>query len=43
MTRTPMFPGDSEGLQILEHACILGSPSKDEMHELQKLIEAPLL
>jgi serine/threonine protein kinase len=27
LTRTPLFPGDTEGLQILEQTCILGSPS----------------
>lgn len=39
ITRTPMFPGDSEGLQVLEHTCIIGSPSDAEMGELAKIIE----
>lgn len=28
MTRTPLFPGDSEGLQLLEQAQILGMPNE---------------
>ena len=28
ITRTPLFPGEQEGLQILEQAQILGMPSK---------------
>ena len=28
LTRTPLFPGDSEGLQVLEQLLVLGSPSK---------------
>jgi serine/threonine protein kinase len=31
ITRTPLFPGEQEGLQILEQAQILGMPSKQEM------------
>ena len=34
VTRTPLFPGDAEGLQILEQAQIKGMPSESEMHEL---------
>jgi glycogen synthase kinase 3 beta len=34
MTRTPMFPGDSEGLQLLEHMMILGSPTVPEVAAL---------
>jgi serine/threonine protein kinase len=34
-----MFPGDSEGLQLLEHSSLLGTPSKEELGELSKLIE----
>jgi serine/threonine protein kinase len=43
MTRTPMFPGDSEGLQVLEHTCIIGSPTDEEMAKLSSIIEQPLL
>jgi glycogen synthase kinase 3 beta len=28
-TLTPLFPGKTEGLQIFEHMCILGSPGKE--------------
>ena len=38
-----MFPGDSEGLQVLEHATLLGNPSSQEMDELSKLIEPSIL
>ena len=34
ITRTPLFPGDAEGLQVLEQAQILGMPSPREMKEL---------
>ena len=27
MTRTPMFPGDAEGLQLFEFASLIGSPT----------------
>lgn len=26
-TQTPLFPGKSEGLQIFEHMCVLGTPA----------------
>jgi serine/threonine protein kinase len=38
-----MFPGDTEGLQILEHACLIGSPSESELDELAPLVEPTLL
>ena len=43
VTRTPLFPGDAEGLQVLEHAQILGMPDPQEMEELQKICEAPVI
>ena len=40
LTKTPMFPGDAEGLQIVEMQQILGCPSQDEMdYYEQHLIE----
>jgi serine/threonine protein kinase len=43
MTRTPMFPGDSEGLQLLEHACLIGTPTEKELGELKLLVDQSLL
>ena len=43
ITRTPMFPGDAEGLQILEQAQIKGMPSAREMDELSRLVQEPVL
>ena len=43
VTRTPLFPGDAEGLQVLEQAEVLGMPSPQEMEELQKICEAPVI
>lgn len=43
VTRTPMFPGDAEGLQLLEQAQILGLPSAEEMKELEKICDVPAL
>ena len=43
ITRTPMFPGYAEGLQILEQAQIKGMPNQHEMNELQKICEAPVI
>jgi len=43
VTRTPLFPGDAEGLQILEQAQIKGMPDKREMAELGKICEAPVM
>ena len=34
MTRTPLFPGDTEGLQLLEQAMILGMPTSHEMAQI---------
>ena len=34
ITRTPLFPGYAEGLQILEQAQIKGMPTEHEMKEL---------
>lgn len=43
MTRTPLFPGDSEGLQLLEQAQILGMPSDRELTKLSQMCEAPAI
>lgn len=43
LTRTPLFPGDSEGLQILEQACVIGSPTADELNRLGELVEDKVL
>ena len=43
VTRTPLFPGDAEGLQILEQAQIKGMPSEREMRELSRICEAPVI
>ena len=43
ITRTPLFPGDSEGLQVLEQSCVLGSPTAEEMSKLSEIVDAPLL
>ena len=43
ITRTPLFPGEQEGLQILEQAQILGMPSKQEMESLANICEAPVI
>ena len=43
ITRTPLFPGDAEGLQILEMAQIKGMPTSEEMTELGKICEAPVM
>lgn len=36
LTKSPLFPGDSEGLQLCEQMQMLGHPSDAEMSELQK-------
>ena len=43
ITRTPLFPGDAEGLQVLEQAQIKGMPNPKEMAELEKICEAPVM
>jgi len=43
LTRTPLSPGDTEGLQILEQSCILGTPSDDELHRLSDMVEDRVL
>ena len=43
ITRTPLFVGDAEGLQVLEQAQVKGMPSTREMSELGKIIEKPVL
>ena len=39
MTGTPLFPGDSEGLQLFEQAQILGMPNQNELHLLIQMSE----
>lgn len=36
ITRTPMFPGDSEGIQLVENMQILGPPTDDELQTLKR-------
>jgi serine/threonine protein kinase len=36
ITRTPLFPGEEEGIQILEQATILGKPNEEEFSHLKK-------
>ena len=36
LTRSPLFPGDSEGLQLCEQMQMLGQPSDAELSQLQK-------
>lgn len=43
ITRTPMFPGDAEGLQVLEMAQLRGLPTDEEFERLGKICEAPVL
>ena len=42
ITRTPLFPGDTEGMQLLEHACVLGTPTDEEMLKLKNVIDAKI-
>jgi serine/threonine protein kinase len=43
ITRTPLFPGDTEGLQILEQCCVIGSPTEDDLRKLEEIVEAKVL
>lgn len=44
LTRTPMFPGDAEGLQIVEMQQILGPPTEYQINYFeQELIEQNVL
>eukprot|EP00347_Sterkiella_histriomuscorum_P004333 403360846 len=43
MGRTPLFPGDTEGLQILEQSCILGKPTSEEMQKLAQIIDPKIM
>lgn len=38
-TLTPLFPGDSEGMQLYEQACVLGAPTLSEIAFLLKSCE----
>jgi serine/threonine protein kinase len=39
MSKTPFFPGDTEGLQLLEQISIIGSPTDREIGELGKICD----
>ena len=43
ISRTPLFPGDAEGLQILEQIQIKGMPTPIEVRSLKKIIELPVV
>ena len=43
LTRTPLFPGDTEGLQILEQSCVLGTPTEEDFKKLGELVETKVL
>ena len=45
LTKTPMFPGDSEGFQLIEMQQILGPPSEDtiENYRTHLKIEANVM
>lgn len=43
ISRTPLFPGDAEGLQILEQIQIKGMPTPTEVRSLKKIIELPVV
>ena len=43
ITRTALFPGEAEGLQILEQALIKGMPQVHEMKQLEKIINPTVL
>lgn len=43
MSKTPLFPGDTEGLQILEQICIVGSPSDEDMAKLAKICDETVM
>lgn len=40
MTLRPLFPGKTEGSQLIEQIAILGLPSKETMHKMSKQITA---
>jgi serine/threonine protein kinase len=39
MSKTPLFPGDTEGLQLLEQISIIGSPTDSELHKLSAYVD----
>jgi len=43
LTKTPLFPGDTEGLQILEQACVIGSPTERDLNILSSMVEDRVL
>ncbi len=43
ITRTPLFPGDTEGLQILEQCCVLGTPTDSDIQKLKLIVEDKVL
>jgi hypothetical protein len=38
-----MFPGDSEGLQILEYCMIEGTPTSEDIQKLSTIVERPMI
>ena len=38
MTGMPLFPGDTEGFQILEQIAILGNPTEVEYNFMEQMI-----
>ena len=43
ISRTPLFPGESEGMQLLEHSLIRGKPTSKEIERMSKLCEKPVI
>ena len=43
ITRTPLFPGEAEGLQILEQSMILGTPEDHEVRKLDEMVVKPVM
>lgn len=41
--RTPLFPGESEGMQLLEHSLMRGKPSSEELERLEQICEKPVI
>ena len=43
ITKTPLFPGDTEGLQILEQTCIIGSPTEEDFKKLSQIVDEKVI
>jgi hypothetical protein len=43
ITSTPLFPGETDGAMLLEHAQIKGMPSKNELKRMERLCEEPII